>query len=316
MLPKIRLINISLFTFLKYTRNSSSSAVSSSKFLLSQTPSTSQIPENSLYITSNIITEHEEELLMHMLTPHLSKKRYQGNHWDDVITKYKEYELQQKDYTPEIQSIFNRIQDHIKTVVRSPLCFLPPHVIDLHANGYIGPHIDSIKFSGGIVSGLSLLSTRIMRLSLSLPPSNSFPLSHLSTNTTPSSSSLSSPSLSETKSLPSQIDILLPPRSLYILSNSCRYSYNHEILGKQPETLTKPHNKFNNLKSYQLVDVDKIENTKLTENKDNNSSDSVYYKTQTVLANNSNNIETNFNSIDIQRRLSIIFRDVHPNDKL
>lgn len=29
----------------------------------------------------------------------------------------------------------------------------------------IGPHVDSIKFSGGIVAGLSLLSTRIMRLS-------------------------------------------------------------------------------------------------------------------------------------------------------
>ena len=27
-----------------------------------------------------------------------------------------------------------------------------------------GPHVDSIKFSGGIVAGLSLLSTRLMRL--------------------------------------------------------------------------------------------------------------------------------------------------------
>ena len=29
---------------------------------------------------------------------------------------------------------------------------------------FAGPHVDSIKFSGGFVAGLSMLSTRLMRL--------------------------------------------------------------------------------------------------------------------------------------------------------
>ena len=37
------------------------------------------------------------------------------------------------------------------------------HVIDLAPMGYIKPHIDSVKFSGSIVAGLSLVSEAIMR---------------------------------------------------------------------------------------------------------------------------------------------------------
>ena len=40
-----------------------------------------------------------------------------------------------------------------------------PHVIDLDKDGKINPHIDSIKFSGDLVAGYSLGSTRVMRLS-------------------------------------------------------------------------------------------------------------------------------------------------------
>ena len=38
------------------------------------------------------------------------------------------------------------------------------HAIDLSAKGYIRPHVDSIKFSGSIVAGLSLLSSATMVL--------------------------------------------------------------------------------------------------------------------------------------------------------
>ena len=43
------------------------------------------------------------------------------------------------------------------TQVGGAVAFLPrTHVLDLHADGWINPHVDSIKFSGGIVCGLSL----------------------------------------------------------------------------------------------------------------------------------------------------------------
>jgi alkylated DNA repair protein alkB homolog 7 len=42
--------------------------------------------------------------------------------------------------------------------------WLPVHAIDLTAAGHIKPHVDSIKFSGTVVAGISLLSTAIMKL--------------------------------------------------------------------------------------------------------------------------------------------------------
>lgn len=37
------------------------------------------------------------------------------------------------------------------------------HILDLHKDGYIKPHVDSVRFCGNIIAGLSLLSDSIMR---------------------------------------------------------------------------------------------------------------------------------------------------------
>ena len=37
------------------------------------------------------------------------------------------------------------------------------HILDLHENGYIKPHVDAIRFCGNCISGLSLLSDCVMR---------------------------------------------------------------------------------------------------------------------------------------------------------
>jgi alkylated DNA repair protein alkB family protein 7 len=88
------------------------------------------------------------------------------------------------------------------------------HVLDLSAEGYIhhisydnlttkdiGPHVDSVKFSGGIVCGLSLLSPALMRLKFENPDQstvlNGFSQQQDKQNLV--------------------IDLLLLPRSLYIL---------------------------------------------------------------------------------------------------
>ena len=63
-------------------------------------------------------------------------------------------------------------------------------MIDLDKDGKINPHIDSIKFSGDLVAGYSLGSTRVMRLShetnmkeepidIILPPSMTLPIHSL-----------------------------------------------------------------------------------------------------------------------------------------
>lgn len=46
-----------------------------------------------------------------------------------------------------INRIRSLIQDY--THGGQPVTFLPVHVIDLAEDGYIKPHVDSIKFSGG-----------------------------------------------------------------------------------------------------------------------------------------------------------------------
>ena len=65
-------------------------------------------------------------------------------------------------------AILAEMREKIQAAVATPtpLEFLPPvHILDLHEDGYIKPHVDSIKFSGGVVAGLSLLSDGIMRSS-------------------------------------------------------------------------------------------------------------------------------------------------------
>ncbi|XP_046894326.1 alpha-ketoglutarate-dependent dioxygenase alkB homolog 7, mitochondrial isoform X2 [Hypomesus transpacificus] len=75
----------------------------------------------------------------------------------------------------------------------------PVHVLDLDKAGYIKPHIDSVKFCGTTIAGLSLLSDSIMRLV-------------------------------KEDDAAQWLDLLLPRRSLYILRDQARYKFTHEIL--------------------------------------------------------------------------------------
>jgi len=74
------------------------------------------------------------------------------------------------------------------------------HVLDLHKDGFIRPHIDSVKYCGDIVSGISILSACVMRL--------------------------------RHHELKDEliVDLHLPRLSLYKLSGPGRYEFTHEIL--------------------------------------------------------------------------------------
>lgn len=201
-------------------------------FTVSLRPLRTQIPAGSLHVLENCITQDEEKYLINHLNSIFKNKRYQGNHWDDVIYKYKESQISMENIPYEIQKIFLRLIDEIQVKCnKTGTTMLAPHVIDLHKDGSIAPHVDSIKFSGDIVSGLSLLSTRVLRLT----PDRYHPRP------------LDQPQL------PNQIDILLRPRSLYILTGPLRYNYAHAILGRNSlseeigdglEESTNPWNEF------------------------------------------------------------------------
>ena len=86
-----------------------------------------------------------------------------------------------------------------------------------------------MKFSGDLIAGLSLLSTRTMILS---PDPETVNKTSNEVNSPPNSGE----GLEDTnKNL--NISMILEPRSLYILRGKYRYNYRHEIVGPSSEEM-------------------------------------------------------------------------------
>jgi alkylated DNA repair protein alkB homolog 7 len=143
--------------------------------------------------------------------PLIYSRRYDDNHWDVAIQKFREVELFEED--DDLKAILQPIKELVECNHSSPLLpsnqvfsgtWLPCHAIDLHESGALNAHVDSVRFSGNIIAGLSLSSESIMRLR---------PV----------------PRESEGVS-DSYIDLWLPKRSLYVLCGESRYHYTHELL--------------------------------------------------------------------------------------
>ncbi|KAM3863850.1 alpha-ketoglutarate-dependent dioxygenase alkB homolog 7, mitochondrial [Diretmus argenteus] len=146
-------------------------------------------------VRAEFISEEEECALMQELEPGLRKKRYEFDHWDDAIHGYRETE--RVSWGATCESILSRVRS-VAFPEGSPLLG-PVHILDLDKAGHIKPHIDSVKFCGCTIAGLSLLSDSVMRL-----------VKEGATN--------------------EWLDLLLPRRSLYIMRNQARYDFTHEIL--------------------------------------------------------------------------------------
>ncbi|XP_022608303.1 alpha-ketoglutarate-dependent dioxygenase alkB homolog 7, mitochondrial [Seriola dumerili] len=146
-------------------------------------------------VRTAFISEEEEGVLLRELEPGLKKKRYEFDHWDDAIHGYRETERVR--WGAACEEVLNRVRS-VAFPEGSPLLG-PVHILDLDKTGYIKPHIDSVKFCGNTIAGLSLLSDSIMRL-VKEDASNEW------------------------------LDLLLPRRSLYILRDQARYNFTHEIL--------------------------------------------------------------------------------------
>ncbi|KAG7243662.1 hypothetical protein INR49_011219 [Caranx melampygus] len=146
-------------------------------------------------VRTAFITEEEERALLQELEPGLKRKRYEFDHWDDAIHGYRETERVR--WGPPCEEVLTRVRS-VAFPGGSPLLG-PVHILDLDKSGYIKPHIDSVKFCGSTIAGLSLLSDSIMRL-VKEDDSNEW------------------------------LDLLLPQRSLYILRDQARYDFTHEIL--------------------------------------------------------------------------------------
>ena len=134
------------------------------------------------------------------------RRRYEKGHWDAVISDYKEIELlDEHELQQTTRTALDMTRSHLLENHLSPdASWLPCHAIDLKRDGELKAHVDSVRFSGGMVAGISLLSSSIMRLrpgsEVGRDPEEGF------------------------------VDLLLPPLSLYVLSGVSRYEYAHELL--------------------------------------------------------------------------------------
>ncbi|MBN3302001.1 ALKB7 dioxygenase, partial [Amia calva] len=146
-------------------------------------------------VREEFISEAEESALLQELEPGLRKKRYEFDHWDDAIHGYRETERVQ--WSPAGGAVLDRVRG-VAFPGGGPLLG-PVHVLDLDKTGYIKPHVDSVKFCGSTIAGLSLLSDSVMRLVSQQDAAD-------------------------------WVDLLLPRRSLYIIRGSARYDFTHEIL--------------------------------------------------------------------------------------
>lgn len=145
------------------------------------------------------------------------RRRYERGHWDAVIIKYKETELfdEAVQLSATSRDVLQRMRQHLQVHVSPQVTWLPSHAIELHPEGELRAHIDSVRFSGGLVAGLSLGTASIMRLQ---PPQGDYQQEQ-----TPD------PTLDNA----GFVDLLLPPRSLYALTGCSRYDYTHELLADQ-----------------------------------------------------------------------------------
>ena len=113
--------------------------------------------------------------------------------------------------------IRSQLEDVYASNQNSSVKWLSSHAIQLRAGGELKAHVDSVRFSGDLVAGLSLRSSSIMRLR---PAASDAGDENDGTN-------------QAIDSMAGHVDLLLRPRSLYALYGPSRYLYTHELLPDQ-----------------------------------------------------------------------------------
>uniref|UniRef100_A0A915JVW7 NudC domain-containing protein 1 n=1 Tax=Romanomermis culicivorax TaxID=13658 RepID=A0A915JVW7_ROMCU len=152
------------------------------------------IVEDIVVLDDFVNDVEESEFVAETKVP-LKRLRYENAHWDDAIELYRE--IERKNWGPICTQVIERIR---KTAFTNQAQHLPlVHVLDVAAEGCVKPHIDSVRYCGNVIAGVSLLTDSVMRLV-------------------------------HEKRQELMVDLLLSRRSLYILRGIGRYKFTHEVL--------------------------------------------------------------------------------------
>ncbi|OWF42119.1 alpha-ketoglutarate-dependent dioxygenase alkB homolog 7, mitochondrial-like [Mizuhopecten yessoensis] len=151
-----------------------------------------------MLVYQNFISPEEEEQLFNEIEPYMKRLRYEYDHWDGAIHGYRETE--RRKWTKSNDAVLKRVGDLAFPSGVQPLAHV--HILDLNKDGHIKPHIDAVRFCGSTIAGLCLLSPCVMRLV-------------------------------HDKDKQRWADVLLERRSLYIMKDTARYNYTHEVLSNE-----------------------------------------------------------------------------------
>ncbi|CAF3112409.1 unnamed protein product [Rotaria sp. Silwood2] len=165
-----------------------------------------QKPSDCLQVFDDYLTDNEYNNFLKEIDGYMKRKRYEYSHWDNAIHGYRESE--RSEWTQENQQVLSRIRQLAFDDPTQTLMHV--HVLDIAKDGYIKPHIDAIRYCGTTIAGLSLLSSCVMRFVHK-----------------------------DDKTL--FVDVLLKPKSLYIMKNIVRFDFTHEVPKDQESYFNNIH---------------------------------------------------------------------------
>ncbi|KAI8125632.1 hypothetical protein FF38_05487 [Lucilia cuprina] len=175
--------------------------------------------KNDMKLLPDFISELEESQLFEEVEPYMKRLRYEYDHWDDAIHGFRETE--RKHWYPHNRAVLDRVSKIGFDGEIMPFI----HILDLAPQGVIKPHVDSTRYCGHTIAGISLLSDAVMRLVRTKESSTT------STNNNEQDNYRNQPKAVLENNF--YVDILLPRRSLYIMSHTARYNFTHEILANE-----------------------------------------------------------------------------------
>ena len=168
-----------------------------------------------------VASQSEQDSLLAECSERLSRRRFERSHWDGVITGFREDSVPLANAGPALRTAVARAWAYFPPAGGAPLPFA--HLLELEPAGYISRHVDSVKFSGGVVAGICLASDAVMRL---------YPVADGSDGNESGSGGTSSGVGGESSSEgePGTVDLLLERGCLYVMSGECRYHWAHAVL--------------------------------------------------------------------------------------
>ncbi|CAH8643168.1 unnamed protein product [Dicrocoelium dendriticum] len=180
-------------------------------------PNLACLVRDELVIHKNFISCVEEENLVKELDSHLSRHKFESSHWDYAITQYRE--IERTHWIDTNRPVIQRLKDFTASTVRhnsikglpvDQLVLPSVHVLDLAENGEIRAHVDSVRFCGGSIAVVSLLSDSVLRLAVA-PPQEVVALP------------ADQPNLRDLTLPPDGwLDVFIPRRSVYVLLGGTR----------------------------------------------------------------------------------------------